>query len=129
MPLFMTLAWIYSVGMIIKTIVHEKETRLKEVMKVSMLTDCKTNHFYTSLLCPADCISLFQSKFSGVNLREVKLESLPLRQEMNACAVHTFIVDVGDGFDKRSSLAGLVYNKCGDDDDNDSASCFGSKVW
>lgn len=35
MPLFMTLAWIYTVGMIIKTIVHEKETRLKEVMKVT----------------------------------------------------------------------------------------------
>ncbi|XP_028404446.1 ATP-binding cassette sub-family A member 1-like [Dendronephthya gigantea] len=39
MPLFMTLAWIYSVGMIIKTIVHEKETRLKEVMKVMGLTN------------------------------------------------------------------------------------------
>jgi ABC-type tungstate transport system substrate-binding protein len=34
----MTLAWIYSVGMIIKTIVHEKETRLKEVMKVCVQT-------------------------------------------------------------------------------------------
>ena len=34
MPLFMVLAWNYSVAMIIKSIVYEKERRLKEVMKV-----------------------------------------------------------------------------------------------
>lgn len=34
MPLFMTLAWIYTVSMIVKGIVYEKEQRLKEVMKV-----------------------------------------------------------------------------------------------
>ena len=33
-PLFMTLAWLFSVGMIVKGIVYEKETRLKEVMKI-----------------------------------------------------------------------------------------------
>lgn len=32
-PLFMVLAWIYSVSMIVKSIVLEKETRLKEAMK------------------------------------------------------------------------------------------------
>lgn len=30
----MTLAWIYSVAMIVKGIVYEKEQRLKEVMKI-----------------------------------------------------------------------------------------------
>uniref|UniRef100_A0A8C5WYA4 ATP binding cassette subfamily A member 1 n=1 Tax=Laticauda laticaudata TaxID=8630 RepID=A0A8C5WYA4_LATLA len=34
MPLFMTLAWIYSVAVIIKGIVYEKEARLKETMKI-----------------------------------------------------------------------------------------------
>ena len=34
MPMFMTLAWIYTVSMIVKGIVYEKEQRLKEVMKV-----------------------------------------------------------------------------------------------
>ncbi|KAL8202962.1 UNVERIFIED_CONTAM: ATP-binding cassette sub- A member 1 [Gekko kuhli] len=34
MPLFMTLAWIYSVAMIIKGIVYEKEARLKETMRI-----------------------------------------------------------------------------------------------
>ena len=34
LPLFMTLAWIFSVAMIVKGIVYEKEQRLKEVMKV-----------------------------------------------------------------------------------------------
>ena len=34
MPLFMTLAWIFSVAMIIRGVVYEKERRLKEVMKV-----------------------------------------------------------------------------------------------
>ena len=33
-PLFMTLAWLFSVAMIVKGIVYEKEQRLKEVMKV-----------------------------------------------------------------------------------------------
>ena len=33
MPMFMVLAWIYSVSMIVKGIVYEKEKRLKEVMK------------------------------------------------------------------------------------------------
>ncbi|XP_027628464.1 ATP-binding cassette sub-family A member 1 isoform X1 [Tupaia chinensis] len=34
MPLFMTLAWIYSVAVIIKSIVYEKEARLKEIMRI-----------------------------------------------------------------------------------------------
>ena len=33
-PLFMTLSWIYSSAMIIKSIVYEKERRLKETMRV-----------------------------------------------------------------------------------------------
>nr|XP_041566914.1 phospholipid-transporting ATPase ABCA7 isoform X2 [Taeniopygia guttata] len=38
LPLFMILAWIYSVAMIIKGVVHEKETRLKETMKTMGLS-------------------------------------------------------------------------------------------
>uniref|UniRef100_A0A8D0ELY0 Uncharacterized protein n=1 Tax=Strix occidentalis caurina TaxID=311401 RepID=A0A8D0ELY0_STROC len=38
LPLFLTLAWIYSVAMIIKGLVHEKETRLKETMKTMGLS-------------------------------------------------------------------------------------------
>ncbi|KAJ7993337.1 hypothetical protein DPEC_G00271380 [Dallia pectoralis] len=34
MPLFMTLAWIYSVAMIIKGLVYEKEARHKETMRI-----------------------------------------------------------------------------------------------
>ena len=34
LPLFMVLAWLFSASMIIKSIVLEKELRLKEVMKV-----------------------------------------------------------------------------------------------
>ncbi|KAL8576510.1 hypothetical protein ACOMHN_003068 [Nucella lapillus] len=34
LPLFMVISWIYSVAMIIKGVVHEKEMRLKEVMKI-----------------------------------------------------------------------------------------------
>lgn len=34
LPLFMVLSWILSVAMIVKSIVHEKEQRLKEVMKM-----------------------------------------------------------------------------------------------
>lgn len=34
MPLFMTLAWMYSVAVIIKGVVYEKEARLKETMRM-----------------------------------------------------------------------------------------------
>ncbi|KAM9375575.1 LOW QUALITY PROTEIN: phospholipid-transporting ATPase ABCA1-like [Pholidichthys leucotaenia] len=34
MPLFMTLAWMYSVAIILKSIVYEKEARLKETMRI-----------------------------------------------------------------------------------------------
>ncbi|XP_035828704.1 phospholipid-transporting ATPase ABCA7 [Aplysia californica] len=34
LPLFMVISWIYSVAMIVKGIVYEKELRLKEVMKI-----------------------------------------------------------------------------------------------
>ncbi len=34
MPLFMTLAWIYTVSMVVKGIVYEKEQRLKEVREI-----------------------------------------------------------------------------------------------
>lgn len=34
MPLFMTLAWMYSVAIIIKGVVYEKEVRLKETMRI-----------------------------------------------------------------------------------------------
>lgn len=39
MPLVKTLAWIFTVAMIIKGVVHEKERRLKEVMKVMGLSN------------------------------------------------------------------------------------------
>ncbi|XP_062816399.1 phospholipid-transporting ATPase ABCA7 isoform X1 [Anolis carolinensis] len=39
LPLFMTLAWIYSVAMIVKGVVHEKEARLKETMKIMGLSN------------------------------------------------------------------------------------------
>lgn len=34
LPLYMTLAWIYSVAMIVKGIVAEKEARLKETVRI-----------------------------------------------------------------------------------------------
>ncbi|XP_061580685.1 phospholipid-transporting ATPase ABCA1-like [Cololabis saira] len=34
MPLFMTLAWMYSVSLILKGVVYEKEARLKETMRI-----------------------------------------------------------------------------------------------
>nr|XP_056703951.1 phospholipid-transporting ATPase ABCA1 [Euleptes europaea] len=39
MPLFMVLAWIYSVAIIIKGIVYEKEARLKETMRIMGLNN------------------------------------------------------------------------------------------
>lgn len=41
MPLFMTLAWIFSVAMIIRGVVYEKQLRLKEIMKVRVRLLCK----------------------------------------------------------------------------------------
>lgn len=39
MPLFMTLAWMYSVAIILKSVVYEKEARLKETMKIMGLNN------------------------------------------------------------------------------------------
>lgn len=39
MPLFMTLAWMYSVAIIIKGVVYEKEERLKETMRIMGLNN------------------------------------------------------------------------------------------
>ncbi|KAJ4944100.1 hypothetical protein JOQ06_012646 [Pogonophryne albipinna] len=39
MPLFMTLAWMYSVALIIKGVVYEKEARLKETMRIMGLNN------------------------------------------------------------------------------------------
>lgn len=39
LPLFMVLSWIYSVSMLVKDIVYEKEKRLKEFMRVMGLTN------------------------------------------------------------------------------------------
>lgn len=39
LPLFMVLAWIYTVSMLVKDIVYEKEKRLKEFMRVMGLTN------------------------------------------------------------------------------------------
>lgn len=33
LPMYMTLAWIYSVALIVKGVVHEKEARLKETIR------------------------------------------------------------------------------------------------
>ncbi|XP_078575167.1 phospholipid-transporting ATPase ABCA1-like isoform X1 [Branchiostoma floridae x Branchiostoma japonicum] len=51
-PMFMTLSWIYPVAMIIKSIVYEKEERLKEVMKMMGLTNGVhwTAWFFTSII-------------------------------------------------------------------------------
>lgn len=39
MPLFMTLAWMFSVSIILKSVVYEKEARLKETMKIMGLNN------------------------------------------------------------------------------------------
>ena len=46
----MTLAWIFGVATIIKSVVYEKERRLKEVMKVSFLGQIQTWTFHVPTL-------------------------------------------------------------------------------
>lgn len=52
MPLFMTLAWIYTVAVIIKSIVYEKEMRLRETMRIMGLDNGTLwfSWFVTSLI-------------------------------------------------------------------------------
>lgn len=38
LPLFLTLAWIYSVALTVKAVVREKETRLRETMRAMGLS-------------------------------------------------------------------------------------------
>ena len=80
-PLFMTLAWLFSVGMIVKGIVYEKETRLKEVMKIMRLGNSMlwTSWFITTfmLLFTAavilSCILKFGNVLANSNLLLVVL--------------------------------------------------------
>lgn len=39
MPLCMTVSWIYTVALVVQSIVYEKEQRLKEVMKMMGLSN------------------------------------------------------------------------------------------
>ena len=39
MPLVLTISWVYTVAMLVQSIVHEKELRLKEVSLVSTLLE------------------------------------------------------------------------------------------
>ena len=52
LPLFIVLAWIYTVSMMVKDIVYEKEKRLKEFMRVMGLTNAThwTAWFITSFI-------------------------------------------------------------------------------
>ncbi|CAF1162270.1 unnamed protein product [Adineta steineri] len=52
LPLFMVLSWIFTVSMNVKDIVHEKEKRLKEIMRIMGLND--SVHWFTwFILCTA----------------------------------------------------------------------------
>ncbi|XP_052825678.1 phospholipid-transporting ATPase ABCA7 isoform X2 [Octopus bimaculoides] len=55
LPLFMVLAWIFSVAMIVKSVVYEKEKRLKEVMKIMGL---KNNVYWISWFIDAFVIMM-----------------------------------------------------------------------
>lgn len=57
MSLLMTLAWIYSVCIIIKNIVYEKELRLKEV---------RTQNFHSSVML--SCFNLFHISFQFMKM-------------------------------------------------------------
>ncbi|XP_018601402.2 ATP-binding cassette sub-family A member 1 isoform X2 [Scleropages formosus] len=66
LPLFMTLAWIYSVAMIIKGVVYEKEARLKETMRImglgtgTLWTSWFISSFVPFLISAALLISLLK---------------------------------------------------------------------
>ena len=69
MPLFMTLAWIYTVSMVVKGIVYEKEQRLKEVMKVMGLT----NGIHWLAWFITSCIMMMLSTLMLVAILKVRL--------------------------------------------------------
>ena len=77
MPLFMTLAWIFSVAMIIRGVVHEKERRLKEVMKVTPLITYNIPSDFTRILRRLKKLRLWQQSIHGsaYHVREVALLS------------------------------------------------------
>ncbi len=65
LPLFMVLAWIFTVSMIVKDIVYEKEKRLKEFMRVMGLTNAihwlawfLTSFIIMIIICIFLCIML-----------------------------------------------------------------------
>uniref|UniRef100_A0A4W5KN67 P-type phospholipid transporter n=1 Tax=Hucho hucho TaxID=62062 RepID=A0A4W5KN67_9TELE len=95
MPLFMTLAWMYSVALIIKGVVYEKEARLKETMRIMgldngilwlswFISKPLRNHIHTQftmfhnlihLLCDPCVVFLFLASFAVVTIMQCFLIS------------------------------------------------------
>lgn len=68
LPLYMTLAWIYSVAMIIKSIVVEKEARLKETVRIMGL---RSSIYWLSWAVSSALLLAFSALFLALILKVI----------------------------------------------------------
>lgn len=86
LPLFMTLAWIYSVAMIIKGMVYEKEARLKETMRIMGLgTGTLWLSWFISSLVPF-LVS------AGLLIALLKVRRLPHSRNWTVCCFKCYLL-------------------------------------
>ena len=51
MPMFMSLAWVFSVSMVVRNVVYEKEERLKEVLVSCIPASCFVDYAFVLIDC------------------------------------------------------------------------------
>jgi hypothetical protein len=84
MPMFMTLAWIFSAAMIVKGIVYEKERRLKEVMKVMGLGNAVhwVSWFITSFTMMLLSVLLLLTVLKVIQLHLLSSQNMKLQENV-----------------------------------------------
>lgn len=98
LPLYMTLAWIFSVALIVKGVVQEKEARLKEIVRMMGL---KSSTYWLSWAISSTLPLAVSAALLTVILKVINADSLPFTNT----AVHQIQDLIWSTLDQRASSA------------------------
>ncbi len=98
LPLYMTLAWIFSVALIVKGVVQEKEARLKETVRMMGL---KSSIYWLSWAISSTLPLAVSAALLTVILKVINADSLPFTNT----AVHRIPDLIWTTLDQRASSA------------------------
>lgn len=98
LPLYMTLAWIFSVALIVKGVVQEKEARLKETVRMMGL---KSSTYWLSWAISSTLPLAVSAALLTIILKVINADSLPFTNT----AVHWIQELIWSTLDQRASSA------------------------